>query len=108
MKLMCLLLSFYIFALAATPCVDIESESAAHKTVSCTTEKDNHSHDKNNDMCSPFCICNCCGQLTLTYVPTIIFDFQAPFTEIRTSNPIYASVFHSNFYGSIWQPPQLV
>ena len=88
--------------------MDIESESAAHKTVVCPSEKDNHSHDKDNDLCSPFCICSCCGQVTLTFIPTITFDFQNQFEEIKTSDSFYTSALHSNFYGSIWQPPQII
>lgn len=108
MKLLTVILSFYIFALSASPCVDIEVESAAHSTVAHSSEKDNHSHDKENDLCSPFCICNCCAGVTLTYVPVITYDFTVRFEQIRSSNSIYTSVLHSNFYGSIWQPPQIV
>ena len=107
MKLITIILSIYIFVLSATPCVDIETESAAH-SASHSSEKDNHSHDKHNDLCSPFCVCNCCGQQTLTYAHTITYDFPVQFEEIKTSNSIYTSISHSDFFGSIWQPPQIV
>ncbi|SHI88679.1 DUF6660 family protein [Flavobacterium terrae] len=108
MKFISVILSFYIFVLSTVPCADIEINSIAHATVNHSSDKDNHSHNKSNDLCSPFCICNCCGQVTLTYAPVIIYDFQVQFEEIKTSNSFYTSVFHSNFYGSIWQPPQIV
>ena len=104
-----IILSLYVFALAAMPCADFESDSLAHENITHTTNgTDNHSHDKNKDLCSPFCICNCCGQLTLTYVPAITFEFQRQIEEIITSQPTYTSILNSDFYGSIWQPPQLV
>jgi hypothetical protein len=108
MKLLTVILSIYIFTLSAIPCVDVEIGSAGHSTVTHSSEKENHSHNKENDLCSPFCICNCCSNVTLTYVPTITYDFQNQFEEIKTSNSFYTSAFHSNFYGSIWQPPQIV
>lgn len=108
MKLLTVILSFYIFALSTIPCVDIEHDSAAHAKVNHTSEKEKHSHDKDSDLCSPFCICNCCGQqITLTLVPSINYNFQVQFEEIKTSNSIYTSAFNSTFYGSIWQPPQI-
>lgn len=107
MKLLTIILSLYIFALSAIPCEDIEIDSAAHSTITKSEEK-NHSHDKDNDLCSPFCVCNCCGQQTLTSTQVITFDFPIQFEEIKTLDSIYTSALHSNFYGSIWQPPQLV
>lgn len=108
MKLLTVILSLYVFVLSAIPCVDIESDSAAHQTVSCSAEKDNHSHNKESDLCSPFCICNCCAGVTLSYVPTITYDFPVQFEQIQSTNSIYTSALHSNFYGSIWQPPQII
>ena len=108
MNYLAVILSFYFFALSALPCVDIERESAAHSKIP-TSEEKNHSHDKDNDLCSPFCVCNCCGsQLTLNYVPAITYELKLPFEAIKTLQSIYTSALHSNFYGSIWQPPQIV
>ncbi|MCD8529496.1 MAG: hypothetical protein LRY25_01660, partial [Flavobacterium sp.] len=36
------------------------------------------------------------------------FQFLVRFQEIKTSISFYKSTSFSNFYGSIWQPPQLV
>ncbi|MFN8325740.1 DUF6660 family protein [Flavobacterium sp.] len=108
MKLLTVILSIYLVTLSAIPCADIKSESEVHLEVAQTSDKDNHSHDKGNDLCSPFCICNCCGQVTLNYVATINYDFPVQFEEIKSSKSTYTSALHSNFFGSIWQPPQLV
>ncbi len=107
MKFITLILSIYLFTLSAIPCADIESENIARIVANDSQEKDNHSH-KDNDLCSPFCICNCCGQVTLNYVAAINYDFPVKIEEIKSSNSFYTSAFYSNFYGSIWQPPQIV
>ncbi|WP_350028977.1 DUF6660 family protein [Flavobacterium terrisoli] len=108
MKYLCQILAIIILALSTKPCVDIQSNSSVHSTVSYTQHKKDHSENKDKDLCSPFCICNCCGQITLNYFPTISFDPQTAFEEIKTSNSTYTSAIYSNFYGSIWQPPQIV
>lgn len=93
-------------ALSNMPCADMEVNSAAHKTAQFSSEA-NHSHDKQNDLCSPFCACNCCGAQVLNYQLTATFDFPPSYSIISIQLPTYTSVVVSNFYGSIWQPPQI-
>ncbi|THF53516.1 hypothetical protein E6C50_00965 [Flavobacterium supellecticarium] len=59
-------------------------------------------------MCSPFCVCNCCGAQIMNYAPVIAFAVQPITPVITTPTTSYQSVFYSGYYGSIWQPPQLV
>jgi len=89
------------------PCADMEINSPAHKTSQFSSEE-NHSHDKQTDLCSPFCACNCCGVQVLSYHPNIDFIFPAGLFSISLLVPNYDSVFSSSFFGSIWQPPQIV
>ena len=100
-------MSIYLMALSNMPCADMEVNSAMHKTAQFASE-DNHSHDKDNDLCSPFCVCNCCGAQIMNYAPVIAFAVQPITPVITTPTPSYQSVFYSGYYGSIWQPPQLV
>ncbi|WP_141384455.1 DUF6660 family protein [Flavobacterium flevense] len=108
MKWFNIILSIYLIALASMPCADMEVNSAVHSLNVHQAEHDNHSHDKSKDLCSPFCICNCCGAQVLSYFPAISYDFPVISTVIKSKEPYYKSVFYSNFYGSIWQPPQIV
>jgi hypothetical protein len=87
----------------------MEVNSAAHKVVEISSNHDekSHNHDKENDLCSPFCSCNCCGTQILNFNQEITFEFRKVFTEITTQIPTYKSILTSNFYGSIWQPPQI-
>ena len=94
--------------LSCLPCADMEVHSATHSSAEHASTHDNHSHDKENDLCSPFCICNCCGTQVLNYQPAFTCDFPTILKVIKTTEPFYKSVFSSDFYGSVWQPPQLV
>src|SRR3970040_664687 len=101
-----LILSIYLTALSFLPCADLEVNSVVHTSKELSSYKENHSHNKEKDLCSPFCSCNCCGVQILSHFP-INFDFPLISTVIKTKEPFYKSIFASNFFGSIWQPPQI-
>ncbi len=109
MKLLNYILSIYLIALSCLPCADMEVSSAAHKVVEISSNHDekSHNHDKENDLCSPFCSCNCCGSQIVSYFKVSNFSFAIVSKNIKTQLPSYTSKFASNFYGSIWQPPQI-
>ncbi|WP_428229343.1 DUF6660 family protein [Flavobacterium sp.] len=106
MKWITIILSLYLMALSNMPCADLEVGSASHKMSQFSSDA-NHSHDKQNDLCSPFCACNCCGAQVLSYQLTPAFTFPVAYSIISVPLPNYTSVAASNFYGSIWQPPQI-
>jgi hypothetical protein len=89
------------------PCADMEVNSSAHTTTEFASNHDERSHDKQNDLCSPFCTCNCCSVQILTHFPTTVIKFPIPTEIIKLQLPFYKSIAYSNFYGSIWQPPQI-
>ncbi|WP_243854605.1 DUF6660 family protein [Flavobacterium sp. 270] len=105
MKWITIILSIYLIALSNMPCADMEVNSIVHQKAQFSS--DSHSHDKENDLCSPFCACNCCGAQILSYQSTNNITFPVVYTAITAVVPNYKSVFISNFYGSIWQPPQI-
>jgi hypothetical protein len=90
------------------PCADMEVNSYVHTVTEFSSNHDNHSHEKENDLCPPFCVCNCCSANVLIYSSTISYDFPIIYKVIKTKEPFYKSIFASNFTGSIWQPPQIV
>lgn len=94
--------------LTAYPCADKHNDVLVKSPQSQTNSQHNHSHEEKTDLCSPFCVCNCCGQQTLTFFEVQSFQFLVRFQEIKTSISFYKSTSFSNFYGSIWQPPQLL
>lgn len=104
MKLLTFLLSIYLVALSCLPCADMEADSTTSKETASNHE--DHSHNE-NDLCSPFCVCNCCGAQFASFTTTIYFDIPTITTAIETKESIYKPIFTSNYYGSIWQPPQI-
>ena len=101
MKTIQILLSLYFLLLAVIPCVDAENVHIT-RTV---TEK--HADDQHQDLCPPFCVCNCCGTFALSQLQifswTLLDNSSIPVGKM----PEYQSVFVSAFFGNVWQPPKI-
>jgi hypothetical protein len=102
-KIIIYLFSFYIILLSGMPCVDAEP-TLLHEKV---TLNDSSQHHHDNDSCSPLCICNCCGTPGFAYDTIPVYAFFSVPILIDKKTPEYQSISASNFYGSIWQPPQI-
>lgn len=89
------------------PCADMEVNSATHTQTEFTSNHEKHSHDRENDLCSPFCICSCCAGYVIDFSSPVTFQTIIIPELIRKQKIVYKSIFSSNFYGSIWQPPQI-
>tara|TARA_R110002124_G_scaffold255906_1_gene421496 strand:+ start:566 stop:832 length:267 start_codon:yes stop_codon:yes gene_type:complete len=85
------------------PCTDKE-QFVSFEKVTITNNATQH-HDK--DACSPLCLCSCCGALGFSYNAIYAYNFFSVKTIIDKKVPEYKSILTSNFYGSIWQPPQI-
>ncbi len=105
MKLLAFFLSFYILVLSAVPCSDVHNDCKSTKAKS---ELSNH-HDHNNDQddnCSPFCTCACCG------IAAVLADFTSIDIKLKSivfiskKVALYNTTFSFNFFGNIWQPPK--
>jgi ferredoxin len=103
-----IILSVYLIVLSSLPCADtLVNDTKTHTTV-VAAKTDNQSHEKDSDLCPPFCSCNCCAVQVLNAAPVITWTFNEETTLIKKPLSSYHSILTSNFYGSIWQPPQLV
>ncbi|MCX6352301.1 MAG: hypothetical protein NTX03_10620 [Bacteroidetes bacterium] len=101
MKYLCILLSFYVLMATGMPCMD--EDEAVVNSVSTTQHSDNTNHD--NESCSPFCICNCCGcsgfSIPLSFlVKGIIINA----TQLKIAE--YQALVTDDFIAAIWQPPR--
>ena len=81
-------------------CVDVKVKGTEQAMVSA------HEHSQEEiDLCSPFCICNCCTS-TITQPKYFSFVFYFPkgteFNETLTPYNVKAVSY------SIWQPPRIV
>lgn len=97
MKNISLILAFIILGLSFYPCSDGMYCDEQHETTS-----HNHSEDE-NDACSPFCICVCCGSIfvkskiknikPISGHSTFVFDFY------------YSFQYSFSYHPFIWIPP---
>jgi len=96
-------LSIYIFALNLAPCEDYIAHDDEVKTVLSQLVGDDH-HHQGTDLCSPFCICQCC-QINITHfsIPSIKFNMAA----ISTQDFFYLNGSEKDFSTSILQPPRV-
>lgn len=96
-------LSAYLLILMVLPCNDAHAQTETiFQTQSSQVSQDEH----HEDFCTPFCICSCCTTPIIVQSMTVfeVSYFDNHFSKISS---FYKSIT-SNFFGSIWQPPQLV
>jgi hypothetical protein len=98
--------SVYLVVLMVLPCT--EGHTAENFAVTLhshqDTPDDNTHHE--NELCTPFCVCGSCVVAVVIYPVLEITFFQPEHRPMELPN--FYSSFKSDFYGSIWQPPQLV
>lgn len=85
------------------PCSDAHSKASS--TAQINIEQSNHDHH-NIDICSPFCVCSSCT-VAIILQPAITFE-PPHFEEYNKETVSFYKSENSSFYGSIWQPPQLI
>jgi hypothetical protein len=78
-----------------------------HLGDECSHKETSSKQNENIDLCTPFCVCGCCGT-------SMILNFQihyliAKANEILFGDELirYNMSMHSIFFSNIWQPPKL-
>lgn len=108
MKLLSLLFALYFFALALLPCADrAECDKFEKQEI---VENPNHAnHEHTSEMCSPFCVCACCGvQLAFTAKINFILETKLYPDAKDIKKSFYVSHIFNNYLSEIWQPPKFV
>lgn len=103
MKTMALFLSLVIALLSANPCADGRVSTPSKVVIA--EQHANHQH--NNDLCSPFCSCACCGAQLLNYTPQPVFQVAGAVISPSQNVSGYKNRFSASYYVRIWQPPQI-
>lgn len=105
MKFICYIFSFYVLLLSVVPCVDAVGASVSNEHLTLQSSQDNGQSNKEDNDCSPFCTCACCGCNAFN-VPC--FYTVVSCSEFVSENFIcnYSVCFSSDFISSIWQPPK--
>lgn len=102
------ILSIYFGVLASFPCADTALHAEAALPVSqavtdATPAHHDHTGDE-EDHCTPFCACLCCGT-TLTIEPPASFRLQAPQRLFAGVTDLSLDLPDQQCVGSIFRPP---
>ena len=107
MKIVSLILSFYIIALCTVQCADVlEGNEFQVEQLSI----DNHDHQDSEipeDDCSPFCSCMCCQLQIHVYKPfplvseNLVFDLTIDYT-------FYPQTYSGQYLEAPFHPPKSV
>ncbi|HAV02598.1 MAG TPA: hypothetical protein DCW95_05295 [Chryseobacterium sp.] len=106
MKIIAFLLSLFFMALIVVPCSDAANGFGDKVCVA----EDVHleqSQDQHADLCTPFCVCNCCGisitvlQITKLLPQKIVVFIKDILPEKNYNYALLASA-------GVWQPPKIV
>ena len=101
MKFFSLLFALYMLTLSCLPCVC--DDDCANEN---TEQSSNHSNNKQDDNCTPFCSCACCN--TLVYNQNLSFQINKSTTFPSKLNFAIANQNFSSYNCQfIWQPPKL-
>ena len=111
MKAYAVILAFYILGLFLMPCADAHAAvpilpSAFDQSLS--LQEQNHQHsDSHTDLCSPFCVCGCCGLVSGITLQWHSIKLDQPLSfDIFKPISLYRLNFTLAFVGKIWQPPK--
>ncbi len=106
MKWFVSILVAYLLALSLVPCADFRDRCEVTAEAAETTGSHQHTGD-DNDHCSPFCACACCG-ISMVAAEYSFPALEPPF-QLKSSHEvvIHDSFFVSSYLGNIWQPPRI-
>ncbi|SFI84512.1 hypothetical protein SAMN05421638_1151 [Kaistella treverensis] len=105
MKIFAFLLSLFFMALTVVPCSDAASGFGDKVCVA----EDVHleqSQDEHTDLCTPFCVCNCCGMtLSVSQINTLLPEHhKVVIKDILPDRKYHHKILHP---AGIWQPPKI-
>ncbi len=99
-KMICFILSLFVFVLSAVPCcADDYCNDESKMEQSCTEHQDRN--DCNG--CSPFITCGTCIGFIFSKTD---YNFQ-PITRLQSKFIPCQQVFEENYFIEIWQPPKI-
>ena len=104
MRILCFILSLYVFSLSVVPCCS--DDNCDDETIA--ENANNHSQEPNEEgdcnACSPFLNCGTCIGFVFTNLQFEIAEI--PLIEDQFV-PLYKPQFSDDFFDKIWQPPKI-
>ncbi|WP_394334421.1 DUF6660 family protein [Reichenbachiella faecimaris] len=102
MRSIAIILALFILGLSLVPCAD--NDLSQVDSVSISALNADHDHDADVDLCSPFCVCQCC-QSHFTTHPSFYSNLVVlPYILLETS---YSDLLTDGFQMSVLQPPKV-
>ncbi len=92
------------------PCADVNEneifEEHTHYTETAHSHNEDHSHA--GDLCTPFCVCGCCGIVSGVVLLWNGFNFGKMISsDLPKPVVYYNTLFIPRYIGKIWQPPKI-
>lgn len=103
MKILCFILSLYVFFLSTVPCCWDDNCNDEIKTE----QTENHSKDHQEDncnACSPFLTCGTCSGFVFSKLE--FYFKKIHFTKSKLI-AVYDLLFEDDFIAKFWQPPKI-
>ena len=110
MKVFSSILALFMMALFVMPCADMYEKNVFNIQEHSTelTHQGSHDHQETTDMCSPFCLCGCCGIVSGIVLQWNVYNLvKAKTFELSKPEIYYKSIFIPCYFGKIWQPPKI-
>ena len=105
MKIIAFIMAFLVLALNVIPCADTVNAANESKSKMVVAKSNSQKSDPQQDDCSPFCHCTCCGTFSPNHSITVL-SYILTYLSISKSSFLPADLIEIAL--PIWQPPQLV
>lgn len=108
MKFFHIILSIYMLTLSLVPCNDVEKDvSTDQDSIEMIADHDaeKDSCGDHQDLCTPFCTCNCCASGAAVLFST--YRISSYLLSISKKEPVFIETAISNYTLSFWQPPKV-
>ncbi|WP_406626658.1 DUF6660 family protein [Portibacter marinus] len=107
MRIFSISLSLYILCLSVLYCGDGLTQCISNDTVVNVLNHTDHSHPvEQEDNCTPFCTCSCCG--TFLIIPLIEKPAKTTKEHIFSYKMYYAFDYSFDYSLGVWHPPSIV
>lgn len=99
------ILGIYLLALSVCPCLDAYEPKP---DIGAATEASDAQHAEHSDICSPLCVCSCCGSILTN--PKLLGGYPERVRFVLASGveyPNYQDNLIPSYLSSIWHPPRM-
>src|SRR5690606_24376007 len=108
MKVFSSILALYMMVLFMIPCADMYEKKIFEEHAHPAEIAHGHDHTATNDLCTPFCVCACCGAVSGVLLQWNSLNFgKVIFSDLPKPIMYYNSLFVPRYVGEIWQPPKI-